>query len=269
MLQTAFGILLLVSIQTLCGLTAVAQADNQTIRVAVASNFSETMRVITQRYEQQSGHKVKLIFGSTGKHFAQIHNGAPFDLFFAADARRPRLLESSGKSVPGSRYTYALGRLALWSPDKLLVQTGGKILEQGNYSHIAIANPKLAPYGKAAQEILQSRNLWNKLQRRLVRGENIGQAFQFIQSGNVELGFVSFSQITHPEKKTSGSFWLIPESLHSPIEQQAVLITDSERARDFYNFVRSDQSLDIIRSYGYGIPATTKDIPATPNEVIQ
>ncbi len=225
------------------------------IRVAVASNFATTSEAIAQRFEETSGHQVTLVFGSTGKHYAQIRNGAPFEAFLAADERHPEMLESDGSAVPGSRFTYAIGRLVLWSPEAGYVDAEGLVLEGSDFRHLAIANPKLAPYGRAAQEVLRSRGLWEGLQRRLVRGENISQAFQFVKSGNAELGFVALSQVTSPERQPeTGSRWPVPEGLHTPIRQQAVLLEDSAATRAFGEFVRSEEARSIIRSFGYRTP---------------
>ncbi|PCI26228.1 MAG: molybdate ABC transporter substrate-binding protein [SAR324 cluster bacterium] len=228
------------------------QAMADKIRVAVASNFTGTIRKIAESFEKSTGHKVILIFGSTGKHYAQIKHGAPFDAFFAADARRPKLLEKEGVALPGSRFTYAIGKVILWSPQKNYVDIEGKTLEQKEFRYLSLANPKLAPYGKAAQEILQGRGLWKGLRGRMVRGENIGQTFQFVKSGNAELGFIAYSQVKHPGESVEGSYWKIPQSLYSPIEQQAVLLRDNDTARSFLSFVKSDESLKIIRGFGYG-----------------
>ena len=225
------------------------------IRVAVASNFATASQAIAQRFEALSEHQVTLVFGSTGKHYAQIRNGAPFEVFFAADARRPELLERAGLTVRESRFTYAIGRLVLWSPEEDSVDTEGRILDSGDFRHLAIANPELAPYGRAAQEMLQSRGLWASLERRLVRGENIGQAFQFVRSGNAELGFVALSQIANPERQPeTGSRWLVPEHLHAPISQQAILLADTAAARSFLEFIKSSEARSIIRSHGYQTP---------------
>lgn len=223
------------------------------ILVATASNFVETIRVIARNFEAQTGHEVLILSGSTGKHYAQIKHGAPFDVFFAADIKRPELLEKEGIAIPDSRFTYAIGKLTLWSPKTDYVDSEGKILAKNKFRHLAIANPKLAPYGKAAQNILQNLGLWQTLQTRMVRGENIGQTFQFVKSSNAQLGFVSVSQITKPDQPTEGSFWEIPQSLYTPIQQQAVLLKDSNAARTFIAFVKNKQSQQIIRSYGYGV----------------
>jgi len=222
------------------------------VRVAVASNFTGAIEALAEQFEQTSEYEVTISFGSTGKHYAQILNGAPFDLFFAADAHRPRLLEPEGVAVAGSRMTYAMGRLVLWSPMPDLVDSEGMILERGDFEHLAIANPDLAPYGLAAMEVLEGRGLWVDLQSRIVRGENVGQAYQYVHSGNAELGFVAYSQVMRPGAAIEGSYWEVPISLYSPIEQQVVLLVESVAARAFLDFVRSDEGLDIIRGYGYG-----------------
>ncbi len=224
------------------------------IRVSAASNFTNAIKSIAQRFERNTGHKVILSFGSTGKHYAQIKNGAPFDIFFAADKRRPQLLEKEGLVVPGSRSTYAVGKIVLWSPKPGYVDGGGKVLQQRKFSHLAIANPKFAPYGRAAQEVLNKLEIWDKIKDRLVRGENISQTFHFVTSGNAELGFVAYSQLKHPGLSIEGSFWEVPQVLYTPVEQQVVLLRDTEAARSFLSFVRSEEIREIIRRYGYGIP---------------
>ena len=224
------------------------------LHVAVASNFSGVMKVIAARFEAQSGHRVILSFGSTGKHYAQIKNGAPFDLFFAADAHRPELLEQAQIASPGSRFTYAIGRVVLWSPSADYVDGQGDILNSGRYRYLAIANPILAPYGKAAREVLETRGLWADLNRRMVRGENIAQTFQFVSSGNAELGFVAYSQIRSSGRTIKGSVWVVPQALYTPIKQQAVLLREGEAARALMAFVRSDGMRRIIQEHGYDIP---------------
>lgn len=244
------GIALIVS---LC-LPVPSQAASGDVLAAVASNFSGTMERLVQRYQEQTGNTVSLAFSSTGKHYAQIRNGAPFDIFFAADARRPRLLEDDGLAVPGSRFTYAFGRLALWSADPELVDGEGKVLERGGFHRLAIANPRLAPYGEAARETLQSLGFWEALHGSLVYGENVNQTFHFIESGNAALGFVAHAQVIHRAERSGGSHWLVPEALYSPVEQQAVLLSDNAATRAFAAFIRSDEALAIIRRHGYGTP---------------
>lgn len=224
------------------------------IRIAVASNFINTMEAIVSRFEQQTGHRVIVATGSTGKHYAQIVNGAPFDAFFAADVERPQLLENKGLIVAGSRFTYAIGRLVLWSPRENYVDINGEALANDNYQHLAIANPKLAPYGKAAQQVLENKGLWQPLQTRLVRGENIGQTFHFVMSGNAQLGFVALSQIKQLKEKTAGSYWLIDPVLYDKIEQQVVSLKDTPAIRAFMHYVQSDEARAIIQQSGYDMP---------------
>ena len=170
----------------LLGVAGECAADE--IRVAVATNFAGAMEALGARFQATSGHAVLLSSGSTGGHYAQIKNGAPFEAFFSADTERPRLLESEGVAVPGSRFLYAVGRVALWSKRPGYVDAGGKVLETGDFLHLAIANPDLAPYGAAAREVLAARGIWDRLQSRLVMGQDIGQAYSFVQTGNAELG---------------------------------------------------------------------------------
>ncbi|WJW76542.1 molybdate ABC transporter substrate-binding protein [Thiohalobacter sp. IOR34] len=223
----------------------------ETLQVAVAANFAAALRALAERFHADSGHQLLLAVGSTGKQYAQIRHGAPFDLFFAADRRRPRLLEEAGLALPGSRFTYAVGRLALWSPDPARVDGEGQVLERGDFRHLAIANPRLAPYGLAASQVLRLRDLWARLLPKLVYGENIAQTFQFVASGNAELGFVAWSQLKRPGVAIPGSWWLVPAVLHSPIEQQAVQLTDSPAAADFLRFVKSRPGRRIIHDFGY------------------
>jgi len=230
-----------------------ALAGAADVRVAVASNFYEVMKVLSAQYMKQTSEKIILSPGSTGKHYAQIINGAPYDIFFAADALRPSLLEQKGYSTAGSRFTYATGKLVLWSPDKHRVDANGNVLQSGDFRFLAIANPAHAPYGKAAKEVLMQRKLFGRLTKRMVRGENISQAYRFVKSGNAELGFVALSQVLRKQALIEGSAWRVPQELYPPIRQQAVIIKDSEAARQFAAFVKSEQALKVIREYGYEI----------------
>jgi molybdate transport system substrate-binding protein len=224
------------------------------IKVAVASNFRPAMTAAVARFEEASGHHALLIPGSTGKHYAQIVNGAPFDAFFAADLQRPQLLESEQRIVPGSRFTYAVGTLVLWSPTESLVDPDGAVLRAATFDHLAIANPELAPYGTAARQVLRALGLWQALAGQLVRGENINQAFQFVVSGNAQLGFVARAQLVNPDRSWHGSTWEPPQSLYDPIEQQAVLLRDTPAGRAFMLFMRSQEAGALIRRYGYDVP---------------
>jgi molybdate transport system substrate-binding protein len=234
------------------------QAFADEVRVAVASNFYPAMKEIALQYELKKSktsenHKIVLIPGSSGRHYAQIMNGAPFDLFFSADKVRPILLEKKGISENGSRFTYALGKLVLWSSLDGFVEKEERLYHK-DLRFIAIANPKIAPYGVAAKEALISINLWEGMKSKLIRGENIAQTFQFVNSGNAKLGFVSYSQLMNPNYPVGGSFWMVPQSLYKPIEQQAVLLRESLLGKDFLSFMRTDQSLKIISKFGYDLP---------------
>jgi len=224
-------------------------------RIAVASNFTHAIKAVAKRFEEQRSDKLILIFGGTGKFYAQIINGAPFDAFFAADIRRPALLEQQSIALPGSRFTYAQGQIVLFSPKTNYVDATGAILKKQTYHYLAIANPRLAPYGKAAQQVLIKLGLWEALQSQLVRGENIGQTYQFVMSGNAELGFVALSQIKQPGIVIiKGSYWEVPADLYQPIKQQAVLLSHNSVAKAFMEFVQSNEAKTIIQDFGYKIP---------------
>ena len=234
------------------------QAFADEIRVAVASNFYPAMKEIALQYELKKSktsenHKIVLIPGSSGRHYAQIMNGAPFDLFFSADKVRPILLEKKRISENGSRFTYALGKLVLWSSLDGFVEKEERLYHK-DLRFIAIANPKIAPYGVAAKEALISINLWEDMKSKLIRGENIAQTFQFVNSGNAKLGFVSYSQLMNPNYPVGGSFWMVPQSLYKPIEQQAVLLRESLLGKDFLSFMQMNKSLKIISKFGYDLP---------------
>jgi len=235
----------------LCSCSAPPE-DAREVRVAVATNFAEVMEELAERFEAASGHEVLVSAASSGAHYAQIRNGAPFDVFLSADRERPELLEREGAAIAGTRFTYAVGRLALWSPDAALVDDRGEVLESGQFRYLAIANPELAPYGAAARQVLEGRGLWDGIQDRLVRGQDIGQTYAFVFSRNAELGFVALSQIQRPDVETEGSWWLVPDSEHDPIEQQAVLLVDTPAARQFLAYLRGAEAAALIRSFGYG-----------------
>ena len=229
------------------------------IKIAVASNFYPTMKELVTHFElithnSDTTNNIVLISGSSGKHYAQILNGAPFDLFFSADKLRPNMLEKEDVFNNQSRFTYALGKLALWSPFNEYVDSDGQVLYKDDFRFIAIANPKIAPYGIASKETLTSMNLWQDMEEKLVRGENIAQTFQFAKSGNAKLGFVSYSQILSLNSSSEGSYWLVPQDMYQPIEQQAILLKDSSLGKDFLSFIMSDEALDIIKRNGYDLP---------------
>lgn len=237
------------------GLVVALPAQALEVRVAVAANFLTTARVLAAGFEKSGGEPVVFSFGSTGQLAAQIRHGAPFDVFLAADAERPRLLEREGFAVIGSRFTYAIGRLVLWSAKPGYVDGAGGVLRTGRFEHLAIANPRTAPYGTAARQVLKALGLWGSLRERLVLGENISQTYQFVVSGNAPLGFVALSEVVG--RPAAGSRWLVPQSLYGPIEQQAVLLThagDRAGARRFLAYLRSDAGTTAIERFGYGVP---------------
>ncbi|WP_293605847.1 molybdate ABC transporter substrate-binding protein [Polaromonas sp. UBA4122] len=232
--------------------SASALADE--VQVAVAANFTAPMKLIAAEFEKETGHQAVLSFGATGKLYAQIMNGAPFDIFLAADNERPAKLEKEGAAVAGSRFTYATGRLVLWSPKPGTVDEQGEVLKTGNFKHLAIAAPKLAPYGAAAMETLTRLGLLASLEPKLVQGESIGQTLSFISTGNAELGFVALSQVVEGGKIKTGSGWIVPAKLHSPIRQDAVLLkraSQHKAASLLLSFLKTDKAKAVIRSFGY------------------
>jgi len=245
---------LLALLFTLIILTGTSFSCAETVNVAVAGNFTAPMKTIASEFEKDTGHKAQLSFASSGKFFAQIKNGAPFQVFLSADTQKPKRLEQDGMTVPGTRFTYALGSLVLWSAKPDLIDSQAKILEQDSFKRLAMANPKLAPYGAAAQEMLENRGLWSKLKNRIVQGENIAQSYQFAATGNAELGFVALSQVMIKGKISKGSAWVVPQSLHKPIRQDAVLLDkgkDNIAAISLINYLKSGKTAEIIKSYGY------------------
>ncbi|TCD24101.1 molybdate ABC transporter substrate-binding protein [Pseudomonas sp. IC_126] len=226
------------------------------VQVAVASNFTKPMQAIAEHFEQDTGHKALLAFGSTGKFYAQIRNGAPFDVLLAADEEVPAKLESEGQGVTGSRFPYAIGTLVLWSPRKDYVEDQAKALTERPYRHLAIANPKTAPYGAAAMATLEKLGLTESTRGRLVQGENIAQAHQFVASGNAELGFVALSQVVDEGAISQGSGWIVPASFHPPIRQDALLLNkgrDNPAAQALLEYLKSAKAAEVIEAYGYSL----------------
>jgi molybdate transport system substrate-binding protein len=244
------------AVAVLCVLTSSPVFAGE-VNAAVASNFSAPMKQIAALFERQSRDTVKLSFGSTGKFYAQIRGGAPFDVFVAADSATPQRLDDEGLTVNGSRFVYALGKLVLWSAQPGYVDDNGKVLRIGSYEKLAIADPKLAPYGKAAKETLEKLAMWNSIRDRLVVGENITQAYQLVATGNAELGFVALSQVMRDGKVSAGSSWIVPPQMYKPIRQSAVLLSgakDKAAAQAFLDFLKSKKAAAVIRSYGYELP---------------
>lgn len=237
-------------------------AKDQTITVAVASNFHTTLLEIAEQYEVLNGHSVRISAASSGKLYAQISNGAPFDVFLSADTERPRRLESTGIAIDGSRFTYAIGNLVLWSRDPAFAGNDCKnSLERLQISRLAIANPVTAPYGIASRQMLENLGIWTEARSRLVIGENISQALHFAASGAATLGLVAAAQVKNPSLPATSCLWPVPNDLHSPIEQQAVRLrtgTNAQLVAKFIAFLRSDVASTIILRHGYGLPPTVR-----------
>lgn len=233
-------------------LAGAAQAE--TISVAVASNFTAPMQKIAAEFAKDTGHKAELSFGATGKFYAQINNGAPFGVLLAADDTTPAKIANEGKGVADSRFTYAIGKLVLWSKQEGYVDAQGDVLKTGKFQHVAIANPKLAPYGLAAEQTLTKLNLLDSIKPKFVQGENIGQTYQFAATGNAELGFVALSQVMEDGKIKSGSAWVVPADMHEPIRQDAIILNnakDNVAAKALMDYLKGDKARAIITSYGY------------------
>ncbi len=227
----------------------VTSAAAEPLAVAVASNFLAPLKAMQEEIEGRLGVPLRLSAASTGKLYAQIRHGAPYHVFLAANAREPQRLEAEGRIVPGSRFSYAKGRLALWAPGRQEVSLAD--LKPPFGGRLAMANPRTAPYGEAARQVLQGLGLWTSLQSRLVRGENIGQVFQYTASGNVEMGLVALSQLRLAEK-AAGAHQVIEQNLHDPLDQQGVILTPAHAAAaPFVAFLLSAESQARLRRYGY------------------
>jgi len=225
--------------------------------VAVAANFSKPMTEIAAEFEKATGHSAKLSFGSTGKFVSQLEHGGPFEVLLSADEKAPQRLVESGLAVANSQFTYAIGRLVLWSAKPGYVDDHGKILSTSGFKHIALADPKLAPYGAAAVEVLKKLGLFDKLQPLFVQGENIAQTFQFVSTGNAPLGFIALSQVIENGKIVKGSGWIIPRDHYAPIRQAAVLMkkgAENPAATALLDYLKTAPALAIIEKYGYDLP---------------
>lgn len=229
-----------------------AQADE--VQVAVAANFSAPIQAIAADFEKDTGHKLVASYGATGQFYTQIKNGAPFEVFLSADDTTPQKLESEGATVKGSRFTYAIGTLALWSAKAGYVDAEGQVLKDNHFQHLSIANPKAAPYGLAATQVLAKLGLTDQVKGKLVEGQNITQAYQFVSTGNAELGFVALSQIYKDGKVTGGSAWIVPADMHDPIKQDAVILDkgkDNPAAKALVDYLKGPKAATVIKSYGY------------------
>lgn len=236
----------------LCLVPVVAAAGE--VKVAVAANFAPALERLAEDFTALTGHRVVASSASTGKHFAQIRNGAAFDVFLAADAERPALLERLGFGVAGSRFTYAQGRLVLWVPGADALGEPGEYLAGEGFRRLAIANPRLAPYGAAARQVLEGWGLWEALQGRLVSGENVAQALQFVATGNAQAGLVALAQVLLLPADLRDAYRLIPPGLHAPIEQQALLLRPGAPAEAFLHYLRGGRAAGQILQAGYRVP---------------
>lgn len=242
----------LIALVTVLLLAASAHAAE--VKVAVAANFAQAMKDIAAEFEKDTGHKLSLSQGASGKFYAQISNGAPFEVFLSADDETPARLVREGKAVAGSQFTYAIGRLALWSPDASLVDQGGGVLKTDKFKFLSIANAKIAPYGRAAVQTMQKLGVLAAIEPRVVQGESIAQTYQFVSTGNAQLGFIALSQVWENGKLKSGSAWIVPEDMHEALEQDVVLLNagkQSTAAAALVDYLKSDKARRIIERYGY------------------
>jgi molybdate transport system substrate-binding protein len=240
----------------LCATLAHAAAHAAEAQVAVAANFAEPIKAIAAVLHQTTGHKLKISTGASGAFYTQIKNGAPFDVFLSADDERPAMLEKDGLAQPGTRLTYATGKLVLWSAKDGRVDGQGKVLQAPNLGKVAFANPKTAPYGTAAMQVVERLGVKDTVTPRLVQGESIGQTFNFVKTGNADVGFVALSQVLVAGKLKEGSMWVIPRTLYDPIRQDAVLLkrgADNAAAKALMQLLQSPDIQDLIRRYGYDI----------------
>ena len=231
-----------------------ARADD--LSVAVAANFTAPMKQIATDFEKNTGHKLLVSYGATGKFYAQIKNGAPFEVLLSADDDIPAKLVKEGAAVSGSQFTYALGKLVLWSSRPAVVDAQGLVLKSGDFKHIALANPKLAPYGAAAVQTLQALGLYDSLSPKFVTGENITQTHQFVSTGNALLGFVALSQVL-VNGKIEGSSWVVPAKLYTPIRQDAVILENGKgkpAAEALMKYLQSAKATAVVKSFGYELP---------------
>lgn len=241
---------------TVFGLTLLShQTVADEVKIAVAANFTDATREIAPLFEKTTGHTTRISFGSTGKLYSQIEHGAPFEVFLAADTKRPIKAENEGLAVSGSRFVYAKGKLALWSAKPDLFEDGEAFLKAGAFDHLALANPKTAPYGLAAVEVMQHLGVLEPLTAKLVKGDSISQTFQFVTTGNAEAGFVALAQIKGWQGET-GTLWEIPADYYAPIDQAAVLLQkgqDNPAAKAYLEFLKSDAAREVIKRFGYGV----------------
>lgn len=232
----------------------ISNAQAAELKVAVASNFVNVLKEIAVEFQKDAGHQLAITPGATGKFYAQINNGAPFDVFLSADDETPRKLAQEGKAIASSQVTYAIGRLALWSPNPEMVDKNADILKTDKFKFIAIANAKVAPYGQAAVQTMQKLGVLTKIEPRIVQGESIAQTYQFVSTGNAQLGFVALSQILENGKIKAGSAWIVPEEMHEQLKQDAVVLQSCKHmsaCQALMEYLKSEKVKKIMASYGY------------------
>lgn len=237
-----------------CLTASAARADE--VSVAVAANFTAPIARIAEGFSTATGHTLKISSGATGRFYSQIVAGAPFQVLIAADDETPAKLIAEGHAVAGSNYTYAVGQLVLWSARPGFVDAAGQVLASGRFAHLAIANPKIAPYGRAGLEVLKAQGLADAIAPKLVMGESIAQAYQFVATGNAQLGFVALSQVVVPGAPASGSYWRVPQPLYGEIRQDAVLLKAGEHstaAAALLAYLKSEHARTVIKTFGYGL----------------
>lgn len=242
-------------LQTLALLASLALAHGalaDEVKVAVAANFTAPMKQIATAFERATGHSTSIAYGSSGKFVSQIENGAPFEVLLAADQKNPAFLVQKGKA--SGQFTYAVGKLVLWSADPDLIREDGRVLSENRFEKLAIANPKTAPYGAAAVQVMKALMLEEMLRPKLVEGDNIAQTYQFVATRNAELGFVALSQVVNDK---TGSGWIVPQSLYEPIRQDAVLLAKGDAnpaAKAFLDFLKGPEAKSVIETFGYELP---------------
>jgi len=235
-------------------LAAVSPVLADDVRVAVSANFTAPFQAMAPEFEKATGHRLVAVFGATGAFYAQIVNGAPFEVLLAADDKTPAQLETEGRAVPGSRFTYAIGKLVLWSARPGTVDDRGEVLRGNSFEHIALADPKIAPYGAAAVEAMKALGVYEALQAKIVQGESISQTYQFVASGNAAIGFVALSQVSRKGAIISGSAWIVPPERYSPIRQDAVLLAKGRGrpgAEALMHYLASESIRPLLSAYGY------------------
>jgi len=245
------------AVSVLSMLLAFTSLQAESVMAAVSANFTSTMKELAPLFQKRTGHRIQMSSGATGAFYAQIKNGAPFEVLLAADDVVPEKLIDEGLATPGSRFTYAIGRVVLWSAREGFVDSEGRVLSEGNFRFLAIANAAVAPYGRAAEAVLTRKGLLEALQSRIVRGESLTQTYQFVAVGNAELGFVALSQVIGSDGRLkSGSCWIVPADLVPPLKQDAVLLKRGERNRAasaLLAFMKTAKAREVVRRHGYDI----------------